>query len=233
MERGVEEHEFSADSIAKKYGISLDSLRAEQKKISKAVSLKDSIDFNLADRIAGCDIIMGGNMLIAVIVILDKEMKVLEQQYAIKKAEFPYLPEFRAYRELPVIMECYSKLQESFDVILFEGQGIAHPRKCGLATHFGVITQKPSIGVAQKLLAGTSKNGTIVIEEKIVGIELITKEGSKPIYVSPGNMISLQTAADLVKGLIIKPHKLPEPLVVARKHANRIRTEFTNEKSEF
>lgn len=230
MEKDADAQDFSADSIAKKYNISLDILEAEQKKLSKAVSLKDSIDFSLADRLAGCDIIPFDNMLIAAIVILDRDMKILEQQYAIRKAEFPYLPEFRAYRELPVIMECYSKLQESFDVIFFEGHGLAHPRRCGLATHFGVIAQKPSIGIAQKLLAGNLNDGKILIGGKVAGREITIKEGSKPIYISPGNMISLQTAEELAKRLIIKPHKLPEPLVVARKYANRIRAEFIQEK---
>lgn len=221
--------DYSPEARAKKYNINLHELEEEQKKLGKTALLKDAIDFELADRIAGCDVAFTDNKIIAAIVILNKDMQIVEQQYTIKKIQFPYIPGFRAYRELPAIMECYNKLQEPFDVIFFDGHGIAHPRNCGIATHFGIITQKPSIGVAQHLLAGEVKQGRIFMDGKIVGVELQTKEGSKPVYISPGNMISLKTAEELAKRLIIKPHKLPEPIVIARKYTNKIREEFAVE----
>ena len=127
---------------------------------------------------------------------------------------------------MPAIIDCFNKLQEPFDVIFFEGQGIAHPRRLGIASHFGVAVQKPSIGVAQNLLVGEVRQGKIFIDGKTVGAELQTREGSKPIYISPGNMISIDTAIELAKKWIVKPHKLPEPLVIARKYAYRVREEF-------
>lgn len=188
--------------------------------------MKDAIDFSLADRFAGCDTIMIGNKIMAAIVVLDKDMQISEQQYVARRPDFPYISGFRAYRELPALLECYNKLQEQPDVIFLEGHGIAHPRNCGIATHLGISIQKPTIGIAKGLLSGELINGSIVIKGRKVGNELHTKEGSKPIYVSPGNMISLKTAVELTKKFIIKPHKLPEPLVQARKFANRIRDEI-------
>src|SRR3989338_5341127 len=211
MEREDEATEdYSPEAIARKYNIPLHELEEEQEKFGKTASLKDSIDFELADRIAGCDVAFADNKIIAAIVILDKDMHIIEQQYTIKKAQFPYISGFRAYRELPAIMECYNKLQEPFDVIFFDGHGIAHPRKCGIATHFGVATQKPSMGVAQQLLAGKVKQGKIFLDGNIFGMEL-------------------QTTEELAKRLIIKPHKLPEPIVIARKYTSKIRKEFAVE----
>lgn len=221
MEKEEKGHS-SIESIAKKYNIDLHKLEMEQEKIAKSISLKDSIDFNLADRIAGCDTVSIDNKIIAVIIILDNNLQILEQQYVIKKAEFPYLPGFRAYRELPAMTECFDKLQEQPDVLFIEGHGIAHPRKCGIAAHFGIIIQKPTIGIAKNLLVGEAKDGEIIINGKACGFKLQTKEGSKPIYASPGNMISLKTALELTKKFTVKPHKLPEPLVQARKFASKI-----------
>lgn len=221
-----EKEQFTPDSIAKKYNIDLHKLEMEQEKLAKSISLKDSIDFNLADRIAGCNIASLDNKIIAVIVVLDNNLQILEQQYVVKKAEFPYLSGFRAYRELPAMTECFDKLQEQPDVLFIEGHGIAHPRKCGIAAHFGIIIQKPTIGIAKNLLAGESEDGNIIINGKSCGFKLQTKEGSKPLYISSGNMISSKTALELTKKFTVKPHKLPEPLVQARKYANRIREEL-------
>lgn len=221
-----EEGQSDIESIAKKFNINLQKLEMEQEKLAKSISLKDFIDFNLADRIAGCDTASLGNKIIAVIVVLDNNLQILEQQYVVKKAEFPYLPGFRAYRELPAMTECFDKLQEQPDVLFIEGHGIAHPRRCGIAAHFGIIIQKPTIGIAKNLLVGEAKDGGIIINGKACGFKLQTKEGSKPLYISPGNMISLKTALELTKKFTVKPHKLPEPLVQARKYANRIRDEL-------
>lgn len=226
MEKEKKEIDFTPEAIAKRFNIDLKKLEMEQKKLAKTVSLKDAIDFNLADRIAGCDTAMINNKIIAVIVVLDKDMQILEQQYVVKKPDFPYLSGFRAYRELPAMIECYNGLQEQPDVIFIEGHGIAHPRQCGIATHFGISIQKPTIGIAKKLLAGEIKEGNIIIDGKTSGVELQTKEGSRPLYISPGNMISLKTTVELTKKLTIKPHKLPEPLVQARKFANRVSDEI-------
>jgi deoxyribonuclease V len=126
---------------------------------------------------------------------------------------------------LPALTECYNKLQEQPDVLFLEGHGIAHPRRCGIATHFGIVIKKPTIGVAKNILAGEVREGKIYLNNKLVGIELQTREGSRPIYISPGNMISLKTASELTKKFIIKPHKLPEPLAQVRKFTNRIKSE--------
>lgn len=219
------------EEIAKKFNVDLRKLELEQKKLAKTLSLKDAIDFNLADRIAGCDILPLGNRIIAVIVVLDKDMEIIEQQYNVEKASVPYISGFRAYRELPSLLACYNKLQEQPDVIFIPAHGITHPHGCGLASHFGLVIQKPVIGIGKRLLAGDVKGGAVHINSKVCGAEIKVREGSKPIYVSPGNLISLKTAVELTEKFIIKPHKLPEPLVKARKYIKRVSGELLNSKS--
>ncbi len=196
-------------------------LKVEQKKLAKQLSLKNAFDFSLAEIIAGCyNAFLPGKIISAIVIC--KNFDVIEQQYVVKKLAFPYIAGFRAYRELPAMIECYQKLEEQPDFLFVNGHGIAHPRMLGLASHFSLAINRPTIGIAKNLLVGKVKKGKIYLRNKIVGVELLTKEGSKPIYVSPGNMITLKTALELTRKFIRAPHKLPEPLVQAKKLVNSI-----------
>lgn len=211
---------------AKKFGIDLDNLIAEQKRLSKLVSLKDGMDFSLVERVAGCANSFLGNQIISAIVVCNNNFEVLEQNYATKKLEFPYIAGFRAYRELPAMVECFEKLEEVPDVIFIDGHGIAHPRRLGIASHFGISIQRPTIGIAQRLLVGGIDGDKIILDGKDVGLCFVTKQGSKPIYISPGHRISLNTTLKITRKFLKLPHKLPEPLVIARRYADKIRDEL-------
>lgn len=217
--------------LIKKYNIDIDVLKTEQKKLSKDISLKDSIDFKLTDRIAGIAIAFFNNSIVVGIVVLNSELEIIDQQYSSEKLRFPYLPEFRAYRELPAMISAFHKLQEIPDIIFIEGHGICHPRMLGIASHFSLSIRKPTIGIAKSLLVGEIKKGDVEIRGKICGKELRTKEGSKPIYISPGNIISLKTAIELTQKYIKEPHKLPEPMVQARKYVKKIRDELARSRT--
>lgn len=212
---------------AEKKGIELESLRKEQRKLAKAVQCKDIFDFNLAEKFLGIVSETNNKEIIASVVLLNENLEVLESKFAIKKANFPYIPGFRAYRELNVIIEAFEKLTEAPDVIFILGHGISHPRGLGIASHLGVSLQRPVIGIVKSLVTGVQEEDEIYLGKKVVAKKIETKENSKPIYVSPGNLISLKKAIDLTKKLTIAPHKLPEPLVQARKFANNVRKELT------
>ena len=150
-------------------------------------------------------------------------MEVKEKAYTIKKAPVPYMAGFLAYTEGPAISEAYAKLEQKPDVMIFDGNGILHPRRCGLASHIGVLLDIASIGVARHLLVGEVKGNVVYVDKEARAELLITREHSKPIYISPGHKISLKTSVEIVKKCIKFPHKLPEPLHLAHKYSNEIR----------
>lgn len=153
----------------------------------------------------------------------------LEVEIAKDKISFPYIPGLLTFREGPVILKAFSKVKNRPDVILFDGQGICHPRRMGIATHMGIILNTPSIGCAKSPLYGIyrvpnrEKGAFSYIYDKdtheILGAALRTRTNVKPIFVSPGYKISLKQSIDLVLKLCPK-YKIPEPLRYAHKEAS-------------
>jgi deoxyribonuclease V len=209
-------------------GIDIESLKAEQKKLAKNLSLSDPFDFNNATRFAGIDIQtdMEKKEITAVIVVLDENMETIEEKYAKARISFPYIPGFRAYREIPVIVKAFQKIEESPDIIFILGHGIAHPRSLGIASHLGLIIDKSIIGIAKNILHGDEENDKVFVKGKIVARKIITHQSSNPIFISPGNKISINTAVEITKRCVREPHKLPEPLVKARRYLNKVKKEF-------
>lgn len=216
---------MNQEEIAKKYGINLKKLEEEQVRLAKQIELKDAIDFSLIDKIGAIDNAFFENKIISACIMLTPEMEILEQEYFSDKMRFPYISGFRAYRELPSMVQAFNKLEEKPDVVFVMGHGIAHPR-LGMASHFSISTNVPTIGVANSLLTGEAKGKDILLNKKKVGKILQSKPGSKPMYISPGNSISLETSYNLAKKLIRLPHKLPEPLHLAHKYAKDVRKEI-------
>ena len=225
MEKEVE-GKRKIDEILERLGIDLKVLEEEQIKLRKGLQLKDTFDKESINVVAGCDNAYFDNKIISAIVVVDENFEILEEKFAVGKAGFPYVPGFLAYRELPIMLECYKKIENVPDLFIIDGNGILHPREFGLASHFGLSVNKPTIGVAKSLTLGEIKGEDIYVDKKILGKCVMTKEGSKPIYVSQGNMISLKTAVDTVKKYIKQPHKLPEPLFLAHHFADKIREEL-------
>jgi len=211
-----------------KRGIDLEKLKKEQKKLAKSIQIKDSIDFSLAERIAGISGVFSGNMMFCGIIVMNPSLEIIEQQYHSEKVNFPYIPGFRAYRELPVMIKTLEKLEVKPDLILVPAHGILHSR-LGLASHLSIATGIPTIGVAKSLIEGEQKDNEIFLNGKKVGEVVRLKEKSSPIYISPGNMISLKTAVELTKKLSTY-HKLPEPLYQAHRYADKIMKEIIQPK---
>jgi deoxyribonuclease V len=219
------EVEVRFKDLIEKYNLDLGKLRREQLKLAKNLKIEDSMDFSLADRIAGIDNVFYKNIIISAIVIM-QDGEIIEQEYIRDKIRFPYIPSYRAYRELPTMVAAFNLLDEKPDVIFVRGHGILHPREIGLASHFSLAVNVPTVGVADSLIIGKEDEGDVRIDGKLFGQIVKTKEGAKPLYVSPGNMISVESAAELVKRNTIEPHKVPEPLRVAKKYAKEIRKEL-------
>lgn len=164
----------------------------------------------------------------AVVVVLKfPELELLESAEAIMPIQFPYVPGLLSFRETPVAIKALEKLQTAPDLILCDGQGIAHPRRFGIACHIGLITNVPSVGVAKSLLVGKYENlgetrgstAPLVHRGEEVGVVLRTRDNVQPLYVSAGHKISLATAVEYVLKCTPR-YRLPETTRLADRLAS-------------
>lgn len=205
--------------------VDLNKLKEEQLRLAKKVVVKDS--FDKLELIAGTDVAFNQNDAISAIVVCDsKTMDAKERVFAVVKAKVPYIQGFLAYREGAAISAAHSKLENKPDVVIFNGNGILHPRRCGLASHMGILLEQASIGVAKQLLVGEIKGGKVYVDKEARAELVVTREHSKPIYVSPGHKITLKTSVEIVKNCLRFPHKLPEPLHLAHRYADEVRAKI-------
>ncbi|MET0062957.1 MAG: deoxyribonuclease V [Candidatus Thiodiazotropha endolucinida] len=181
-------------------------------------------------RIAGVDVGFeaDGSITRAAIVVLSyPQLQPLEQAIARLPTSFPYIPGLLSFREVPAILHALSKLQQPPDIFLCDGQGIAHPRRFGLACHLGVYTDIPSVGVAKTRLIGShatvpaEKGGWVPLIDKdeTIGAVLRTRSGVKPLYISIGHKISLERSIELVLACTTR-YKLPETTRAAHRLAS-------------
>lgn len=181
--------------------------------------------------IAGVDVSFSRreNLLHAAIVVLDADtLQPLEISTATQQSVFPYIPGLLSFREGPVVLEAYDGLASEPDVLMFDGQGIAHPRGLGLASHIGVLLDRPSIGCAKSRLVGEFKEPkqkrgsmrTLSYHSRKVGVVLRTKDNTKPLFISPGHRVSVEAAARLVLEAG-GGYRLPEPTRLAHIEAER------------
>ncbi len=159
-------------------------------------------------------------------------MKILDCIAAVARVCVPYIPGLLAFREMAVLAPALARLQRriSVDLIVVDGHGIAHPRKAGIATHVGVVFDKPSIGVAKKKLYGEyreERNELYIVDDKQRPIAGVLGEGSKRIFVSPGHRVSLTTSIRLIKSML-RRGKLPEPTRIADKITKDLKKRITS-----
>lgn len=164
----------------------------------------------------------------AVVVVLSfPALDLIEASEAIAPIQFPYVPGLLSFRETPVAVKALEKLKITPDVILCDGQGLAHPRKFGIACHIGLIADVPTIGAAKSVLVGKFENlgekrgstAPMIYKNEIIGAALRTKDKVQPVYVSVGHRISLETAIDLVLRCAPK-YRLPETTRLADRMAS-------------
>jgi len=198
-------------------------LRDIQRKIAKEIRTSDEFKKEDIKKIAGFETVFLENRIICTAVVIEiKTMKIAEKKYTVSEIPMQYIPGFLAFREGPAIMQTYYSLETEPEILMIQGHGTAHPLKCGLASYVGVELAKATVGIAKKILVGEIKDHKIKILNETRGEEVITREHANPLYVSPGHMVSVKTAVNLVKKTTISPHKLPEPLHEARKYAKEI-----------
>lgn len=180
--------------------------------------------------VAGVDVGFedSGNTTRAAIAVLRfPDLQLHEQTIARRPTTFPYIPGLLSFREVPAVLDALEKLNTLPDLLLCDGQGTAHPRRFGIACHLGLLTNLPSIGVAKSLLVGKhaevpdEKGAWQTLEHKgeVIGAVLRTRPKTKPLYISPGHRVSLQTAIDYVLRCTTK-YRLPETTRFAHKLAS-------------
>lgn len=198
-------------------------LRKVQEEVARKVVVND--DFNLEDvkLIAGFDVAASSGNMICSGIMMDRELNVIEIKHSVSKENFPYIPTMLMFREGPPIFNTFAKFENKPDLIMVEGNGILHPAKSGLASYVGVSLNIPTIGVAKKLLCGEVHQGKVYVDKEVRGVVLYPKHGSNPIFVSPGHRISADTAAEIVKSFLKPKFKLPEPIRLAHKSANKLK----------
>ena len=169
--------------------------------------------------VAGVDVSMKGNQARAAVVLLSyPDLAPLEAVTAQNPVTFPYVPGLLAFREGPVVLEALEQLTIHPDVLMFDAQGWAHPRRMGLATHLGVLLDMPSVGCAKSRLCGTytepgEQKGAwtpLNDENEVIGAVVRTRDSVRPVFVSAGHRTDLQTAVGLVLSCATK-YRLPEP----------------------
>lgn len=159
-------------------------------------------------------------MFFASVVVFElNTMKRVEAVTASGEVDFPYIPGLLSFRESPILLKAFAKIKSNIDVVILDAQGIAHPRGIGLASHIGLLLDKPSIGCAKTRLIGDYNEmgedvgcySHLTVQDKIVGAVLRTRKKVKPVFVSPGHKIDLDSSIDVVLKSSCR-YRLPEPV---------------------
>jgi deoxyribonuclease V len=208
------------NAMPRKFSIS--KAHETQMRLSQKIIAEDRLPHKIK-QVAGVDVAYTDGLAIGAVVVLDYEtLELLERQTAVSKVMFPYIPTLLSFREIPPAIACIKKLKLKPDVFLADGQGTAHPYGCGFASHLGLAIGKPTIGVAKSRLVGeltTIADHVFLVQKgKVIGAVVTTKEDAKPVYVSVGHLISLETAVKVTK-YCVRHSRIPEPLLQAHKIA--------------
>ena len=176
----------------------------------------------------------GGLFFATVVVFSLRPWRLVERAAAWGRVSFPYIPGLLSFREAPILLRAFAKLGARPDVVIFDSQGIAHPRGMGLAAHMGLLLGTPSIGCAKSPLIGAFREpdpaagsrAPLLLEGRRVGTVLRTRRGVKPVFVSPGHLIDHRWAARVVMRCV-RGFRLPEPTRQAHIMVNALRRERT------
>ncbi len=176
--------------------------------------------------VAGADVACRRGYLYCSICVLSfPGLDLQEERHASMREKMPYVPGFLSYRELPVMVKAYNRLKIKPQLIMVDGQGVAHPRGLGLASHFGVVLGLPTIGCAKSHLFGSYSlpgraRGSyeyLVKNGSNIGLVIRTRSNVKPLFVSPGHLVNLRDCRRIV--LATTTHRIPEPLRFAHRRA--------------
>jgi deoxyribonuclease V len=210
---------------------SLEKARKLQTALSKRIICRDRFEIPIK-HVAGVDVAYADKRSIGSVAVLEYDsMKTVELETAEVTTRFPYIPTLLSFREVPPAASAIKKLRIKPDVFLVDGQGIAHPYRLGFASHLGLVLDIATVGVAKSLLCGKiaeSRNGSwkpIIHEGNVVGGAVFTKLNAKPVYVSVGHKVSLETAIKIILECSRK-HRVPEPIREAHIAAENIKRKY-------
>jgi deoxyribonuclease V len=186
--------------------------------------------------VGGCDVSMSmfaKDGFAGFVVLSYPELRMIDHAVVKDAIGFPYIPGLLSFREIPMLVKAWEKLKTKPDLIVVDGVGIAHPRRIGIASHLGLVLNVPTIGCAKSVLTGVYEEPADEVgavsymydrynTSEIIGAALRTKLGVKPVYVSPGHLITLEESLEIVKHSIIK-HRLPEETRLAHNTVNEYR----------
>lgn len=190
-----------------------------QRMISRKVVASDS--FSEIKTVAGADVSFNKGEDVGyagVVVMAYPDLKVIETKCVQMRITFPYVPGLLAFREAPLLLSAFKLIEQEPDLVIFDGQGLAHQRRAGIASHIGVLLDKPSIGCAKTRLVGEyvepelvrGSYSDLVHNGQVVGAVLCTKDGVEPVFVSAGHLVGLKTAIGFVLSCS-NGYRLPEP----------------------
>jgi deoxyribonuclease V len=207
----------------------------------EAIGIQDSLKSRLLFKklpkainyVAGCDVSCSKNTNLGwagIVILTYPDFIRVEKKWAKGMLDFPYIPGLLSFREIPLLLEAFQKLEIEPDLILCDGQGIAHPRGLGLAAHLGLLIDKPSIGCAKKRLVGEFREvgsikgdlSPLFYKGKKVGAVIRTKTGVKPLFVSPGYAVTIEDAIEMVLSCVDR-YRIPEPIRQAHLLVNQLR----------
>lgn len=206
-----------------------DILINRQEELKHHICLESKIDIHNLEKIAGVDLAYwiqnDKEYACCCIVVIDYTKEnhlIIEKKYCIGEITVPYIPGCLAFREYDLVEKAVGELVSDVDLFIFDGNGYLHPRHMGLATYAGIMLGKPSIGVAKsfykfvefdysKLVDEEFAYKDIVIDDEIYGRVLRTHKGVKPIFLSIGNMITIDEATEIIKNLISEESRIPIP----------------------
>jgi deoxyribonuclease V len=208
---------------------------ALQKELAGRVNT--SLPLKRCELVAGADVSysIGSDVFYAVVVVLRaSDASIVEVQKAVAKSPFPYVPGLLSFREAPILLEAFARVESKVDAVMFDGQGIAHPRRLGIASHVGLWLQVPCIGCAKSWLFGkhqepdAAAGSTSPMTDKgdVIGAVVRTKNKIKPLYISPGHLIDLDSSVRLTLQMC-RGYRLPETTRQAHLHVNEFRREYS------
>ena len=173
----------------------------------------------------------GGDLLFAAVVVVEADtFAVIERVGLSSPARFPYVPGLLSFREAPALLEAFARLKARPDVVLCDGQGIAHPRRLGIASHLGLWLDLPTVGCAKSLLCGSfdqpgpdrGDRSPLIHKGEVIGAVVRTRSRVAPVYVSPGHRCDLESAVALILATTTR-YRLPIPTRQAHDFVNEVR----------
>ena len=200
--------------------INLEQLKLTQQQLAEQVNLTD--DFNSSiTLIGGTDVGFedeGKTTRAAIVILTYPDFDVVEYHVARLKTKFPYIPGYLSFREYPALLSAWEQVEHKPDLLLVDGQGVAHPRRLGIASHLGLLLDMPTIGVAKKRLCGhynplpkvAGQVTPLTDKQQQIGWVLQSKNNCNPLFISSGHRISQDSALKWVN-LCLRGYRLPEP----------------------